>query len=45
MYAGGGEFTESINKMGGEGTADLLIRLSSIFVGDFQPTISLRYPF
>ena len=26
MYAGGGEFTENINKMGGEGTAEFTHR-------------------
>ncbi|MCR4598429.1 MAG: MerR family transcriptional regulator [Acetatifactor sp.] len=31
MYASGGEFTENINKMGGEGTADFTYRAIRIF--------------
>ena len=31
MYAGGGEFTENINKMGGEGTAGFIFRAIKIY--------------
>ena len=31
MYAGGGEFTENINKMGGEGTAEFTSKAIKIF--------------
>ena len=33
MYAGGGEFTENINKMGGEGTAEFTHRAIQIYCG------------
>ncbi len=31
MYAGGGEFTENIDKMGGEGTAEFVHRAIRIY--------------
>jgi hypothetical protein len=31
MYAGGGEFTENIDKMGGEGTAEFTNRAIEIY--------------
>ena len=33
MYAAGGEFTENIDKMGGEGTAEFTARAISIYCG------------
>ena len=33
MYAGGGEFTENINKMGGEGTAEFTYKAIKHFCG------------
>ena len=33
MYAGGGEFTENIDKMGGEGTAEFTHRAIQIYCG------------
>ena len=33
MYGGGGEFTENINKMGGEGTAEFTHRAIQIYCG------------
>jgi hypothetical protein len=33
MYAGGGEFTENINKMGGEGTAEFTYQAIQIYCG------------
>ena len=34
MYAGGGEFTENIDKMGGEGTAEFTHRAIQIYCFD-----------
>ena len=31
MYAGGGEFTDNINKMGGEGTAEFVHQAIEIY--------------
>ena len=33
MYASGGEFTENIDKMGGEGTAEFTHRAIQIYYG------------
>ena len=33
MYAGGGEFTENIDKIGGEGTAEFTHRAIQIYCG------------
>ena len=33
LYAGGGEFTENIDKMGGEGTAEFTHRAIQIYCG------------
>jgi hypothetical protein len=33
MYAGGGEFTENIDKIGGEGTAEFTQRAIQIYCG------------
>ena len=33
MYAGGGEFTDNINKMGGEGTAEFVFEAIKVYCG------------
>jgi hypothetical protein len=33
MYAGGGEFTENIDRVGGEGTGEFVNRAIEIYVG------------
>jgi hypothetical protein len=33
MYAGGGEFTENIDKMGGKGTAEFVYQAIKIYCG------------
>ena len=37
MYAGGGEFTENIDKAGGAGTAEFVNKAIEYYCGDFEP--------
>ena len=37
MYAGGGEFTENIDKAGGKGTAEFVNRAIEIYCGNIEP--------